>query len=91
MARAKIDHIKVGTDQGVAPFSDFAWVQSQDGELYYLWWDDAFPEETTAAHHVRRSMWIGMVRDALSHGLEVDFVTESASSSKVVTVVVFGA
>lgn len=89
MSREKIDYLKIGNDDGAGFTGEFGWVYTKSQNLYYLWWELAWPDESTAVHHVRRSMWVSMLREAITHNLDVDFITESEYSSKVLTVKLF--
>lgn len=87
MARTKVDYIKIGSDVGSDDlFGEFGWVYTKSGDLYYLWWSEAWPEDTTAVHHVRFSLWVSLIREAIENDLEIEFLTEDYYSSKVLTV-----
>ena len=88
MAGEKVDYLKIGND-GDDLLGEFGWVYTKNGNLYYLWWTEAWPEETTAVHHVRYSMWVSLIREAMTNDLEVEFATESNYSSKVLTIQLF--
>lgn len=85
--KEKIEYIKLG---GGEPTGEFCWVLTKSGELYYLWWEDAWPDEMTAVHHVRHTQWLSMLRDAVASDLDVEFITEDEDSSKVLTIKLYG-
>lgn len=88
MAKEKVDYLKIGADDGSLT-GEFGWVYTKSGNLYYLWWEAAWPDEGTAVHHVRRTMWVSMLREAMARNLDVAFLTESNSSAKVLTIQLF--
>ena len=78
----KIDYLKIGNGLG----GEFGWVYTKSSNLYYLWWSEVYPDEMSAIHQVRYSHWVAMLREAIRNNLDVEFITETSSSSKVVTV-----
>ncbi len=88
MAREKIDYLKVGR-HGAGLTGEFGWAFTKTGATYALWWDPAWPDESTAVDHVRRSMWISLLREAMTNGWDVEFLTENAYSVKVLTIKVY--
>ena len=84
--KEKVDYLKIGGEPGDTTLGEFGWVFTRSGNLYYLWWTVGFPGETTAAHYRRRESWVAMLRDAMTHNLDVKFLTDSDSSGKVITI-----
>jgi hypothetical protein len=87
--KQKVSYIKVGSEEASGLFGQFGWVYTKDGDLYYLWWEEVYPNEMTAIHHVKHSMWISLLREAVAHNLDVEFLTESNYSHKVQRILLY--
>ncbi len=79
MVVSKVAYIKVGTSDE----NDFCSVLLESGDLLWLWWDAVF---TVAGDHVKRNMWISLLRDAMVNDQQVELLTDADEDSLVVTV-----
>jgi len=86
MAKTKVDYLKIGSGPNLG---EFGWVYTKNGNLYYLWWTEAYPEETLGVNRIRYDRWVSLIREAITNDLEVEFLTESNYSSKVLTITLF--
>lgn len=86
MAKTKVDYLKIGNSPD---FGEFGTVYTKNGDHYFLWWTEAWPEATTGVHRIRYDRWVSLIREAITNDLEVEFLTESNYSSKVLTINLF--
>lgn len=82
MAIGKVTNIKVGHSD----FGGEIGTITVNGSIYFLWWEEAWPEDFDAGSRLRQSMWISMLKEAMTNNYDVEVLTESNSSSKVLTI-----
>lgn len=58
-----------------------------DGSMYYIYWSAVWPDELTSTDRLKYSMWLSLLNNAHENGVDVELITDTDSTSKVVTVI----
>ena len=89
----RILQLVIGVDEDAESGGEFAYIQTESEDVYFLWSDGYWPGESTAVVQVRRSMWISLCREAIANNLEVGITTSTDSDydSKVVALSLYSA